>query len=152
MGFEWRYNLSGGKFTRAEFLMKDTETLTLGDMINIESGEADLAVTSDTGLAGTFLGPESPNDAVDGKPGTVSGTDSTTVIWAIINPDAVYSDAGDTNARLPGATLDISGATGAQGLAASSNTEFVVVQRKREASAPTFVQICSSAHYLAKAQ
>lgn len=151
-GFEYRYNLSGGRPLILTFLMKDTETLTRGDMLNIESGEVDLAVTSDAALAGIFVGPEDPDDAVERKPGTVSGTDSTTLVKVIVNPDAVYADANDTSARLAGATLDISGATGAQTLAASSNTEFVVVERKRQASDETRVMICSSAHYLAKAQ
>jgi|TARA_R110000824_G_scaffold398027_1_gene601446 hypothetical protein len=151
-GFEYRYNLSGGRPLILTYLMKDTETLTRGDMLNIESGEVDLAVTTDTGIAGVFVGPEDPNDAVDGKPGTVSGTDSTTLVKVIVNPDAVYADASDTSARLAGATLDISGATGAQALATSSNTEFVVVERKRQSSDETRVMICTSAHFLAKAQ
>ena len=151
-GFEWRYNISGGRPLILTFLMKDSETLTRGDMLNIESGEVDLAVTTDAAIAGIFVGPENPDDAVDGKPGTVAGTDSTTIAKAIVNPDAVYADKNDTSARLPGATLDISGATGAQTLAASSNTEFVVVERKRQSSDETRVMICSSAHYLAKAQ
>ena len=151
-GFEYRYYVCGGRPLILTLLMKDTETLTRGDMLNVESGEVDLAVTSDAALAGIFGGPENPDDAVDGKPGTVSGTDSTTLVKVIVNPDAVYADANDTNARLAGATLDISGTTGAQTLAASSNTEFVVVERKRQASDETRVMICSSAHYLAKAQ
>tara|TARA_R110000744_G_scaffold29292_1_gene70057 strand:- start:1688 stop:2155 length:468 start_codon:yes stop_codon:yes gene_type:complete len=151
-GFEWRYNVGGGRPLILTFLMKDTETLTRGDMLNIESGEVDLAVTTDAAIAGIFVGPEDPNDAVDGKPGTVSGTDSTTIVKAIVNPDAVYADPNDTSARLAGALLDISGATGAQTVAASSNTEFVVVERKRQSSDETRLQICSSAHYLAKAQ
>ena len=151
-GFEWRYNVSGGRPLILTFLMKDTETLTRGDMLNIESGEVDLCATGDAAIAGVFVGPENPNDATDGEPGKVSGTDSTTIVKAIVNPDAVYADPNDTNARLSGATLDISGATGAQTLAASSNTEFVVVERKRQSSDETRVMICSSAHYLAKAQ
>jgi|TARA_R110002020_G_scaffold416908_1_gene626100 hypothetical protein len=151
-GFEWRYNLSGGRPLILTFVMKDTETLTRGDMLNIESGEVDLAATADVAIAGIFVGPENPDDAVDGKPGTVSGTDSTTVVKCLVNPDAVYADGNDTNARLAGATLDISGATGAQTLAASSNTEFVVVERKRQSSDETRVQIASTSHYLAKAQ
>jgi len=151
-GYEWRYNVSGGRPLILTFLMKDSETLTRGDVLNIESGEVDLAATGDTALAGIFVGPENPDDAVDGKPGTVSGTDSTTLVKVIVNPDAVYADANDTSARLAGATLDISGATGAQTMAASSNTEFVVVERKRQASDETRAMICSSAHYLAKAQ
>ena len=151
-GFEWRYNVSGGRPLILTFLMADTETLTRGDMLNVASGEVDLAATADVGLAGIFVGPENPDDAVDGKPGTVAGTDSTTLVKVIVNPDAVYADANDTSARLAGALLDISGATGAQTVAASSNTEFVVVERKRQASDETHLQICSTSHYLAKAQ
>ena len=151
-GFDWRYNVSGGRPLILTFVMKDTETLTRGDMLNIESGEVDLAATGDAALAGIFVGPENPEDAVDGKPGTLAGTDSTTIVKVIVNPDAVYADANDTSARLAGATLDISGATGAQTVAASSNTEFVVVERKRQSSDETRLMICSSAHYLAKAQ
>ena len=126
-GFEWKYNVGGGRPLILTLLMKDTETLTRGDMLNVESGEVDLCATGDAAIAGVFVGPENPDDAVDGKPGTVSGTDSTTLVKVIVNPDAVYEDANDTSARLAGATLDISGATGAQTLAASSNTELVVV-------------------------
>jgi len=151
-GFEWRYNVSGGRPLILTFLMKDTETLTRGDLLNIESGEVDLAATGDAALAGIFVGPENPNDAVDGKPGTVSGTDSTTLVKCIVNPDAVYADPNDTSARLAGATLDVSGATGAQTVASSSNTEFVVIERKRQSSDETRLMICSSAHYIAKAQ
>ena len=151
-GFEFRYTLSGGRPLIGTYAMKDSETLTRGDLLNLESGEVDLAATGDTGLVGIFVGPEDPNDAVDGKPGTVSGTDSTTIVKVIINPDAVYADRNDTSARLAGATLDVSGATGAQTVASSSNTEFVVVERKRQASDETRVMICSSAHFLAKAQ
>ena len=151
-GFEWRYNVSGGRPLILTFLMADTETLTRGDMLNVASGEVDLAATADVGLAGICVGPEIPDDAVDGKPGTVAGTDSTTLVKVIVNPDAVYADANDTSARLAGALLDISGATGAQTVAASSNTEFVVVERKRQASDETRLQICSTSHYLAKAQ
>ena len=151
-GFDWRYNVSGGRPLILTFVMKDTETLTRGDMLNIESGEVDLCATGDAAIAGIFVGPENPEDAVDGKPGTLAGTDSTTIVKVLVNPDAVYADANDTSARLAGATLDISGATGAQTVAASSNTEFVVVERKRQSSDETRLMICSSAHYLAKAQ
>tara|TARA_R110000824_G_scaffold20903_12_gene78395 strand:+ start:551 stop:1018 length:468 start_codon:yes stop_codon:yes gene_type:complete len=151
-GFDWRYNISGGRPLILTFVMKDSETLTRGDMLNLESGEVDLAATADVAIVGVFVGPENPDDSVDGKPGTVAGTDSSTIVKAIANPDAVYADANDTSARNAGATLDISGATGAQTVAASSNTEFVVVERKRQSSDETRLQICSTSHYLAKAQ
>tara|TARA_Y100000310_G_scaffold247132_1_gene252659 strand:- start:2876 stop:3337 length:462 start_codon:yes stop_codon:yes gene_type:complete len=147
-GFTWRYNLSGGAPLIKSFIMKDTETLTKGDLVNIETGEADLAATADAALAGVVLGPTNPSDATEGTPGVVAGTDSTTPVDVIINPDAVYADPDDTNARQPGALLDISGATGAQALAASSNNEFVVVERKFQTADETHVMILNSAHYL----
>ena len=42
-GFEWRYNISGGRPLILTFLMADTETFTRGDMMNVASGEVDLA-------------------------------------------------------------------------------------------------------------
>jgi len=151
-GFDWRYNVSGGKPLIATFLMKDTETFTKGDLLNLESGEVDLLATGDTAAVGVFMGPEDPNDATDGQPGIVSGTDSTTVVKAIVNPDAVYADTNDTSARLPGALLDISGATGAQTIASASNNEFVVVERKKQAADETLVQFTAPTHYLSKVQ
>ena len=151
-GFEWRYNISGGRPLILTFLMKDTETLTRGDMLNLESGEVDLLATGDVAAVGIFVGPENPNDSVDGKPGTLSGTDSTTLVKAIVNPDAVYADTNDTNARLAGALLDVSGAPGAQTLATASNNEFVVVERKRQASDENRVQFTAPTHYLSKVQ
>jgi len=151
-GFEWRYNISGGRPLILTFLMKDSETLTRGDMLNLESGEVDLMVTTDVAAVGVFVGPENPNDATDGQPGVVSGTDSTTIVKAIVKPDAVYADRNDTSARLPGALLDISGATGAQTIASASNNEFVVVERKRQASLETRVMFTAPTHYLSKVQ
>ncbi len=111
-GFKYRGRTGGGQPTTQTLTFKDTETLTKGDMVNIETGEVDLAVTSDTALLGIALE-------------TKAGTDSTTTIECIVDPDAVYG-VTDANARVKGATLDITGATGAQQLAASSNKEFVV--------------------------
>ena len=151
-GFTWRYNVSGGRPLILKFLMKDSETFTKGDMLNLESGEVDLMVTSDVAAVGVFMGPDDPDDATDGQPGVVAGTDSTTLVQVIANPDAVYGDPNDTNARLAGALLDISGATGAQTLASASNNEFVVVERKRQASDETRVQFTAPTHYLSKVQ
>ncbi len=150
-GFTYRYSLYGGRPLILTFLMKDTETLKLGDLLNIESGEVDLAATSDASLAGRFMGPADPDDAKAGQPGVVEGTDSTTLVRVTVAPDAVYGVA-DNNARNAGATLDISGSTGAQTVAASSNTEFVVVERKRQNSDETRVMILPDSHYLAKGQ
>ena len=149
-GFIWRYNLSGGRPLILTFIMKDTETFTVGDMMNVETGQVDLGATADTGLAGAFVGPFDPKDAKVGEPGKVDGTTAVTVVKVIVNPDAVYG-VFDENARQPGAALDISGATGAQTVAASSNKEFVVVERKMQTADETRVMISQADHYLVKA-
>ena len=147
MPFQWRFNLSGGPPLVLPFQFKDTETLTNGDLVNVEAGEIDLAATADANLAGQFLGAENPNDAAITNPGVVGGTDSTTWALAIVNPDAVYGVA-DANARNAGADLDVSGAPGAQTVAASSNNELRVVKTKKAAADETLVIIQPTEHYL----
>lgn len=111
-GFTFRYRRSGGAPTIRDILFKDTETLTKGDLVNLESGEVDLLATGDTAAVGVVLE-------------TKAGTDSTTRIKCIIDEDAVYG-VTDANARLLGATLDVAGTTGAMTVATSSNKNFVV--------------------------
>lgn len=137
MAFNFRYRESGGAPTIVDLLFKDTETLTKGDLVNLESGEVDLAATADTNLLGVVLE-------------TKAGTDSTTRIKVIIDEDAVYGVV-DNNARLLGATLDVSGATGAQTVAASSNKEFVVA-RESSATEETLVRFNTGKHAFNKAQ
>lgn len=113
LGFKFRFTLHGGPPMTQELYCKDTETLSKGDMANLESGEIDLGATGDTAFLGAILE-------------TKAGTDSTTTYVVITDPQAVYG-CYDANARAMGATLDIAGNTGAQTVAASSNKEFVVV-------------------------
>lgn len=137
-GFQWRYNLGGHPTPTVQVVKaKDTETLTAGDLLNLETGEVDLAATGDTNLLGVCLA-------------TYAAVDSTTDIRFIVNPDAVYGIV-DNNARVMGATLDIAGATGAQGVAASSNKEFVVVAPST-ATEETLVRINVGKHFHSKAQ
>lgn len=112
-GFRWRGTRSGAPMTWQTFYFKDTETLTYGDIANIESGEVDLGATNDTGLIGMVLE-------------TKAGTDSTTQIKVSTNVDAIFG-VYDPNARTVGDLLDLSGATGAQTVGASSNNDFVVI-------------------------
>ena len=114
-GFRFRGTISGGLGavpTIQRLLFKDTETLTKGDMLNLETGEVDLGAVGDTGFIGIAME-------------TKAGTDSTTYIDVITNPDAIYG-VYDASARLKGATLDITGATGAQSVTTSSSKNFVV--------------------------
>ncbi|MDP2661418.1 MAG: hypothetical protein Q8R28_11890 [Dehalococcoidia bacterium] len=150
-GFVWRYNLSGGRPLILDFIAQDTETFHAGDMINIESGLADLAATGgDSGLAGVFVGPTLPSAAKDGQPGVVEAVTAVTLLKVIVNPDAVYG-VFDENARLAGAALDITGTTGAQTVGASGDNDVVVVERKRQSADETRVMLDQAVHYLTKA-
>lgn len=136
-GFTFAYRESGAAPTIVDLLFKDTETLTKGDLVNLETGEVDLLATADTNALGVVLE-------------TKAGTDSTTRIKCIIDPDAVYS-VTDANARLLGATLDVAGATGAQTVATSSNKNFVVA-RESSATEPTLVKFNVGKHAFNVAQ
>jgi hypothetical protein len=131
LGFRFRYRLSGGPATIQNLTIKDTETLTKGDMANLETGEIDLAATGDTALLGAVMETE-------------AGTDSTTKYDVIVDADAVYG-VYDANARVKGATLDIAGTTGAQTIATSSNKEFVV-EADSTASEETLVRFNIGKH------
>jgi hypothetical protein len=132
-GFKFMYRLSGGPMTVQKLYFKDTETLTKGDMLNLETGEVDLAATGDTAFIGVALQ-------------TLAGTDSTTLIEVCIDDDAVYA-VYDANVRKAGALLDLSGATGAQTIAAASNNNFVVMANS-SADQWTLVRINLTKHAL----
>ena len=136
-GFRFRYRLSGAKPTIQYLTCKDTETLSRGDIANLEGGEIDLAATNDANMLGAIQE-------------TKAGVDSTTKYAVITDFDAVYG-VYDPNARAIGATLDIAGATGAQTVATSSNKEFVVVADS-SATEETLVMINRDAQAFVKAQ
>ncbi len=146
-GFRLLHRLSGGAATIREIVSSDT-TLHEGDMVNLEGSAgarvADLAATNDTKLIGVVLGPEL---AENGSGGTLTLDGSTDRVRVVIDEDAVYA-VTDANARHFGDTLDIAGATGAQGLATSSNVDFVVVANST-ANEPTLVMISQANHVLA---
>lgn len=131
LGFRFRYRLCGAPPTIQTLTIKDDETLTKGDLVNLESGEIDLAATNDTGILGVVLE-------------TKAGTDSTTTYKVIVDSDAVYG-VYDANARAIGATLDIAGTTGAMTVAASANVDLIVVANST-ASEETLVTIAHGEH------
>ena len=137
MAFVFAFRESGAAPTIVDLLFKDTETLTKGDLVNLETGEVDLLATGDSNALGVVLE-------------TKAGTDSTTRLKVIIDSDAVYS-VTDNNARLLGAPLDVAGATGAQTVASSSNKEFVCA-RESSATEPTLVRFNTGKHVFNKAQ
>lgn len=113
LGFRFRYRMCGAPPTIQDIVAADTATYHKGDVVNLESGEADPAVTTDANLLGVVAE-------------TKACTDSTTRVQVIVDGDAVYG-VYDANARVKGATLDIAGTTGAYTIGASSNKELVVV-------------------------
>jgi hypothetical protein len=137
LGFKFEYRLCGQPKTVRTFYFKDSETLHIGDLANLEAtsnvGEVDLAATNDTALLG----------AVEE---TKAGRDSTTQIEVIIDWDAVYS-VYDPNARAMGDLLDISGATGAQTVTTASNNDVRVVANST-ADERTLVMIIQAEHAL----
>ena len=137
LGFRYRGRRSGGNPTVQKLYCKDTETLSRGDMANLESGEIDLGATGDTGFLGMIQE-------------TKAGTDSTTQFEVIVDEDAIYG-VYDPNARKKGATLDLSGTTGAQTIATSSNKEFVVFADSG-ADEETLVCFNVGKHLMSKAQ
>lgn len=132
-GFKYEGRLSGGPDLFFKRYFKDTETLTKGDLVNLESGELDLAATNDTAFVGAVRE-------------TLAGTDSTTLIEVYWAPDAIYS-VYDANAREFGATLDIAGATGAMTVATDSNHDVIVVGGFL-ATERTLVMIIAGEHFL----
>ena len=144
--FAFAYTLSGGRPLILEFTTKDTETLTQGDLLNLETGEVDLAATNDAALVGVLVSASDPASYSSSNPAAIGAVDSTTKVKAIANEDAVYASA-DANARLAGVNLDLSGATGAQTFATDSNHDFLTVVGKGAAEA-TLAIIAPGEHYL----
>lgn len=134
MAFQFAYKMSGGAPTIYNLPVKADAVISVGEIVNLESGYVDGGATADTALVGISL------EAADNTGGSSGDLD----VRCIVDPDAVYA-VTDANARVAGATLDL--ATGAQGLAASSNADLVVVAPS-SATEDTLVRIVRSQHYL----
>lgn len=134
MAFQFAYKLSGSAPTMITLPVKASAVISAGELVNIESGTADGAATTDAALCGIAL---HDADNTGGSAGDIS-------VRVIIDPDAVYA-IEDANARLAGATLDI--ASGGLGVTTSSNADLVVVAPS-SATERTLVKIVSTQHYL----
>jgi uncharacterized protein YbcI len=131
-GFEFRYRLSGEEPTIRSFVFKNTETLTRGDMLNLEDGQVDLGVAGDTALLGACLE-------------TLDGEAATTYVRMVTDADAVYA-VHDPNARRERDHLDVTGLTGAQGVVTGADSEFTVVIGST-AEEQTLVTISVGSHH-----
>jgi len=131
-GFRIRGRLCGETLHYQDVTAHDTATYHKGDLVNIESGYADPAVTTDTALVGPVME-------------TVSCTTVVTKMRVCVDPDVIL-EVYDANARVIGATLDIAGATGAMTVGATVNAELVVYETST-ATEPTLV-IFNQGHHL----
>lgn len=122
-------------FTQSPWILtsvkaKDTEDIEKGAMLNIESGEVDIAATGNSGLVGACVE-------------TVSAVDSTTPVKFVANFDAIYR-VGDANARNIGAKFDLD--SDATGITTSTNADLVMVVPTL-ASEDSLVCISPSQHF-----
>jgi uncharacterized protein YbcI len=131
-GFDFRYRLSGGEPTVRTFSVKDSGALSRGDILNFDGGHVELGARGDTALVGAAF-------ARSGRAG------DPTLIRVITDADAVYA-VEDPVARVKGARLDLTGATGAQSVAASTGSEFLVVVDS-SANEQTLVTIDAGSHH-----
>lgn len=109
-GFKWAGSIDGSEPIVRRFTVKDTVVLSRGEMVNLESGEADAGATNDS----AFLGAATED---------VDNTDDGLTVAVITNPGAIYAVV-DANARAAGDTLDL--ASGGMGLTTTSNADFKV--------------------------
>lgn len=133
LGFRFRYRLSGGPPTIQKLVVADA-AFVRGDLVNMETGEVDLAASGDALMVGAV------NETKSGM------TTSTDTIEVITDRDAVYG-VYDANARVIGATLDIAGTTGAMTVAATGDADLTVVADST-ADEETLVMITPGEHWL----
>ena len=104
------------------FRFKDAEAVAAGDMVRFDGGNVRLATTGDAALLGAAVEQSAAN-----------------YVDVVVDGDAVYA-VDDGEQRDAGATLDLTGRSGAQGVVASANEEFEVVAACAAADA-TLVRI-----------
>jgi len=134
-GFRFRGRKCGQPPTIQSFVAQDATTLHKGDLMNLESGEVDISATHDKALIGICL----ETKVCDGV--ATTGTQ----VKCIVDSDAVYG-VYDAAARLKGALLTISGASGAQTVAAADGTDDLRVWAESTAAEETLVCIAHGAH------
>lgn len=127
MAFELAYTLHGGDAHKLTLDIKSGQTLKAGMLIELDAGEAKVAVTDSTDVLGVCTGIDANGKAV-----------------VVVDPAAVYRVA-DATVRLLGASLDIA-AGGLTVAAPGTLKDDLVVVGKSPANGPTLVKIATSKH------
>lgn len=128
--FEFVGTMDGSDPIIKEYVVANDEVLSIGEMVNLESGEADAGASGDLAFIGACV--NAVNNADDGEN-----------VFVYANPNAIYK-VTDLNARLAGANLDL--ASGGLGLTTDSNSDFVVLENST-ATEKTLVMFAGT-HYL----
>jgi len=131
-----KYRTSGVEIPRVikDITMKNGVSIDEGEMVEIESGEADYGASGSTAIIGVAA--ESKDNAADGE-----------VIDVIDGMDAIF-EVDDANARVVGAALDINSTY--NGVTTNSNSD-VVVTDCSTATEPTKVMLLAKACILSVA-
>lgn len=126
-GFELAYTLHGGDAHKLALVIKTGEAVVAGTLVQLDAGEASVAVTAATDILGVCTGilPD----------GTAN---------VVVDPQAVYR-VTDASARALGAPLDLP--AGARTVGASTNADLIVAG-KSPAGASTLVKIAGTSHAL----
>ena len=131
LGFRYRGRVCGGEPTIQYLLATSTATYHKGDMLALGSGLVEIAASNGNDFLGVCLE-------------TKACTASVTRLKVIVDEDAIYG-AYDASARLKGAILDITGATGAMTLAADNDSD-VRVYAESAATEETLFTIAHGTH------
>jgi len=135
-GLRYRGRLCGGPPNIQKFVAASAATYHKGDLVSLASGECEIGATDDK----TFLGIVNETKVCDGV--ATTGTK----IEVITDEDSIFG-VYDANARLMGAHLDISGATGAMTVASDTNHDLMVIANS-SATEETTVTFSHGAHVL----
>jgi uncharacterized protein YbcI len=131
-GFEFRYRLGGGAPTVESLPFRSRRPLAAGDMVSLDAGEVALAATGDEALLGVAV-ETSTTTAEQGK------------LKVITDSDAVYAVANG-HSRASNGTVDLTGATGDQGIGEGPNGDLAVVLESGETD-ETLVRISAGKHW-----
>lgn len=115
LGFRYRGRKCGGPPTFQKFVAASAATYHKGDLVSLAAGECEIAASNDV----TFLGIVNETAVCDGV--ATTGTK----VEVIVDEDSIFA-VYDAAARLKGAVLDITGATGAMTIAADVDTDLMV--------------------------
>ncbi len=138
-GFRPRGRLSDSDLTVQKFIVGAT-VVAIGDLVKLSSGKVVAATSGATAaVVGVVVGPGDFQTSMDALTVNVS------TVMVVTDADAVYA-ADDASARINGATLDITGATGQMALTTDSASDVVVIADST-ATQETLVRIAPDTHY-----